>query len=165
MTVKQISEMVYSSLLSKDQQAQQVAISEFFHADCTFNDPLVGTKSSQALLSQYKLLGLLFTTVKADPVCVLLSSENGKDVVVVDGLLVLGLPLLGNVIKMRVISKVEFVDEKIAKWEDVWSVLDLVSSVPLLGSLYGTIRTFNGWLAHTFVSQVVDRKFLKVKNA
>ena len=162
MTVRQIAEICFFTLLSKDKKAQSQVIEEFYAPNCVFEDPLVSVNSSKSLLAQFSILSSLFKGIKAQPQCVLLSTEGTRDVVVMDSLLTFELYFLGC-IQMRVITKFEFLNDKIIKQEDVWSVLDLLSRVPLAGFLYGWVRRLNGAITALAMTQM-DKLEGKIKS-
>lgn len=153
MTVRQIAEMCFFTLLSKDKEAQQQVVEEFYASDCKFEDPLVSVVGNKALLAQFSILSSIFSGIRAQPQCVLLSTEGTRDVVVIDSILTFEVYFLGS-LQMRCITKYEFLDDKIVKQEDVWSVLDLLSRVPLAGWIYGGIRKVNGSVTALAVGQL-----------
>ena len=56
MTVRQIAEICFFTLLSKDKKAQSQVIEEFYAPNCVFEDPLLSVNSSKSLLAQFSIL-------------------------------------------------------------------------------------------------------------
>ncbi|KAJ3301517.1 hypothetical protein HDV03_000693 [Kappamyces sp. JEL0829] len=167
-TLKHKAEKVYKTIYSKDAK-RQAQIAEYFHPQLEFLDPLVHVKSAREALAQYRFL-TWFPSVKADPACVLLSTEGTRDVVVIDGIVTLGLGL--GSLRLRIVSKFEFLDDKIIRHEDIWSTLDLLQRIPLFGWFYNQARLLNGWVSSKFISAIsppiapesLEHPALRVKN-
>ena len=67
-----------------------------------------------------------------------------RDLVVIDSILVFGLVVVD--VPIRCITRLEFnIEGLIVVHEDIWSVSDIIASMPILGSIYGLSRRFTGY--------------------
>jgi hypothetical protein len=161
---QEIAMKVYDNLLSTNKQNQINAIKENYALDSEFIDPLVSTNSAEETLVQYLLLSYM-SRVKGTPKTVMQTIENGRDVVLIDGIQEFGVTSWKYLtISLRVITKFEFLNGKIVKHEDVWSFADLILGIPFVGVLYSLWRPIFATLAAKLHQAITGGPKLHHKN-
>lgn len=137
---------VWESIFNDDADRQNAAFVEFYHTDATFTDPLVSVTSRNNIKAQFNALTLV--TVKSAQTNVFTSDSH----VMVDGIVNFAV-LRGKLsIDLRVLTKFHFKGGRIIHQEDIWSLRDLLVSIPILGSFYGVCTRYFGSLSSSLIT-------------
>ncbi|CAB4405730.1 unnamed protein product [Rhizophagus irregularis] len=122
-------------------QNQKKAIKTFYDVNSVFEDPILIVESHDKIINQFLLLSILLSIIP-DIQSITDSEIAGKFVLI-------PCKCFNSEITMRILTRLEFNEQrKIVKHEDVWSLKDLIESLPIVGFLYAEVaRKFNA-MAH-----------------
>ncbi|PKY38845.1 hypothetical protein RhiirA4_392567, partial [Rhizophagus irregularis] len=114
---------------------QKKAIKTFYDVNSVFEDPILIVESHDKIINQFLLLSILLSII--------------PDIQSITDSEIAGNKCFNSEITMRILTRLEFNEQrKIVKHEDVWSLKDLIESLPIVGFLYAEVaRKFNA-MAH-----------------
>ncbi|RIA89628.1 hypothetical protein C1645_771806 [Glomus cerebriforme] len=169
---KAIARLVYLSLFSKTKEVQKNIITTYFDANAVFENPILLVESHDQIINQFFLLSVFFYSITPEIQSITNSEIAGNHhLVCIDALIKYHFPLYppfmclrvmfgknnqfcNNKFTLRIISRFEFNEQhKIVRYEDIWSLKDLVESLPIVGWLYAEIvRKLMGMVTGGLVS-------------
>ncbi|KAJ3319554.1 hypothetical protein HDV06_006202 [Boothiomyces sp. JEL0866] len=139
----EIAEKVHSALFSTNLPHQQKIISDHYISLASFSDPLVKATGIADIKSQFRAL-TYFKSIKIKKHSVATSSLNDAEVVIIDATISYNVFWIVH-LHVRTVTKFEFAASGlIRRQEDLWSIADMVSAVPLVGYVYNQFRLFLG---------------------
>ncbi|CAG8526422.1 2232_t:CDS:2 [Acaulospora morrowiae] len=157
-----IARLVHSGLYSK-KNIQKHVVQTYFDAHAVFENPLIAVESHSEIINIFTLASTFFFDITPEIHSVTDCPIAGNHhIVCIDSVIKYRLPLrlppipnliipffcanndrcciFSNEINLRIISRFEFNEQKkIVRHEDVWSLKDLVESVPIIGWLYAEV--------------------------
>ncbi|RIA83411.1 hypothetical protein C1645_809237 [Glomus cerebriforme] len=151
--IKEIAKYVHSNLFSKRKDSQKDVIETYYDANAVFENPILLVESHNRIINQFLLPSTLFYSITPEIQSITNSEIAGNHhLVCIDALIRYRLPIrfpclrlifsknnkcLNNEVTLRVISRFEFNEQrKIVRHEDIWSLKDLIESLPIIGFLY-----------------------------
>ncbi|KAL7754121.1 hypothetical protein RI367_000101 [Sorochytrium milnesiophthora] len=176
----------YSAMYSVDIAAQRRVLHDYFDVNATFEDPMLYAYTAPRVRTAFASLAYAFSHIEprilsitespASSLTVLqqsaaastpsatpasAGSSAGYHVVLIDAVVAYTLRMLPFVtLNVRTLTKYSIhpATNKIVAHEDVWSVTDLINSVPLVGGLYsGVVRPLAGSAIDTMM-RVIEGK-------
>ncbi|GBC06739.1 hypothetical protein RclHR1_07000009 [Rhizophagus clarus] len=177
---KAIARLVYLSLFSRKKKIQRNVITTYFDANAVFENPILLVESHDQIINQFHLLSSFFYTITPEIQSVTDSKIVGNHhLVCIDASIKYRLSLqflsfsclrvvfgknskccnsCNNEFTLRIISRFEFNEQqKIVKHEDIWSLKDLLESLPIVGWLYAEIaRKLTGMVTGGIVITVLE---------
>ncbi|CAG8449220.1 2689_t:CDS:2 [Diversispora eburnea] len=138
--VVNIARLVHSELYSENKFTRKNIIQKCFDAQAVFENPLLVASSHLEIINFFSMLSASISTEINNITC---SEIIGNHHIV----------FIDSIISLRIISKFEFNEQlKIVRLEDVWSLKDLIESVPIIGWLYAELaRKATGWMSNGIV--------------
>ncbi|CAG8629126.1 12310_t:CDS:2, partial [Funneliformis caledonium] len=149
-SVSTIARFVLSGLFSNNSEIQKNVIETCFDVNAVFENPMILVESRDKIINQFLLLSTFFHSITPEIHSVTSKkTEENHHLVCIDSLIKYRLPLpclRSNDITQRVITKFEFNEQqKIVRYEDIWSLKDMVESLPIIGWIYTRMaRKLNG---------------------
>ncbi|CAB4383515.1 hypothetical protein RhiirA5_420096 [Rhizophagus irregularis] len=159
---KAIARLVYLSLFSKKKEIQRNVVTTYFDVNAVFENPILLVESHDQIINQFHLLSAFFYAITPEIQSVTNSKIAGNHhLVCIDALIKYRFPLqfpsfpclrivfgknsqfcnnCNNEFTLRIISRFEFNEQhKIVRHEDIWSLKDLLESLPVVGWIYAEI--------------------------
>ncbi|CAG8508059.1 34488_t:CDS:2 [Gigaspora margarita] len=177
MNERDVARLVHSSLYSRKTTTQRHVVESYFDANAVFENPLLMMESHNEIINLFLLVSTFFFAITPEIHNITDSPIAGNHhIVCIDSIVKYRLPLrfppipclvkfllrsnhnlfytCNNEISLRIFSKFEFNEQhKIVRHEDVWSVKDLIESLPIIGWLYADIgRKATGLVTDGFVN-------------
>ncbi|KAG9296704.1 hypothetical protein G9A89_001336 [Geosiphon pyriformis] len=166
---KEIAREVHSTLFSRRTDAQEAVILKYFDGNAVFEDPIIHVQGHSDIIQQFCLIAAMFPHIASEVHSVTdCESAGNHHLVIIDAVIKFRLPIkflffIRQTVELRTISRFEFNEQKkIVRHEDVWSLKDLIETLPIIGWLYAEIvRKSTGYLSSRFVAgvKVVARKW------
>ncbi|PKK57755.1 hypothetical protein RhiirC2_763799 [Rhizophagus irregularis] len=161
--VKDIARFIYLNLYSNKKENQKKAIKTFYDVNAVFEDPILIVESHDKIINQFLLLSSLLSIIPDIQSITDSEIAGNHHLVCIDSIIKFQSPLLFpclrlpclrlifgknnkfSEITMRILTRLEFNEQqKIVRHEDIWSLKDLVESLPIVGFLYADVaRKFN----------------------
>ncbi|CAB4389642.1 hypothetical protein RhiirA5_131147 [Rhizophagus irregularis] len=140
--LKDIAREVHAILYSKRKDEQQNIIRTYYDTNAVLEEPIIFVKGQDEIIRQFFFTATIFISVTAEIYSITDSMIAGNHhIVSVDALIKYRLPLkpilFRQEIELRTITKWEFNGQnKIVRHEDIWSIKDLVETLPCVGWVY-----------------------------
>ncbi|CAI2178800.1 17539_t:CDS:2 [Funneliformis geosporum] len=163
-SVSTIARFVYSGLFTKETETQKNVIETCFDDNAVFENPMILVESRDKIINQFLLLSTFFHSVTPEIHSITSKETEGNHhLVCIDSLIKYCLPLpclRSKLITQRVITKFEFNEQKkIIRHEDIWSLKDMVESLPVIGWLYTRVaRKLNGMVTGGVILAIQELK-------
>ncbi|KAI9189716.1 hypothetical protein H9P43_001149 [Blastocladiella emersonii ATCC 22665] len=150
--LRDIALEVHAGLNSVSSAAQAAVVASYFDEDSRFSDPIVLAQSTDLIRGVFSGNLLAFSAIDKRILSVTESSsapmyQQDLHVVCIDADVCYTFKLLPFTAKIRTVSKFTLNRHtgKVVDMEDVWSFMDLIEQIPLLGPLYSeSVRPFLG---------------------
>ncbi|CAG8651064.1 12080_t:CDS:2 [Racocetra persica] len=178
---RDVARMVYTGLYSRKTATQRHVVETYFDANAVFENPILTAESHNEIINLFLLVSTFFFAITTEIHSITDSIVAGNHhIVCIDSIIKYRLPLrfppipcllklflrgnnnlfyiCNNEISLRCISKFEFNEQhKIVRHEDIWSIKDLVESLPIVGWLYADVgRKTTGLVTNGLVNLIQE---------
>eukprot|EP00834_Sanchytrium_tribonematis_P004309 NODE_204_length_12954_cov_1.347880.p8 type:complete len:161 gc:universal NODE_204_length_12954_cov_1.347880:7044-7526(+) len=132
----QVATIVHNALYNTDNAELQHQAFQFISDDCQFVNPIVHLSGKKQIDSNFSLSSRFSPNTK-----VLSITSTNQNIVIIDCLVTWN--FFFNV-KFRHLTKMNIKSSKVVFIEDVWSVQDMISGIPLIGAVYKSLLPHAG---------------------
>ncbi|GES77177.1 hypothetical protein GLOIN_2v1649122 [Rhizophagus clarus] len=172
--VKDIAKFIHLNLYSNKKEYQKNVIKTFYDNNAVFEDPIVLVESHDKIINQFLLLSTILSIIPDTQSITDSEIAGNHHLVCIDSMIKFRFPLrfpclrlifgknnkcFNNEVNMRILTRFEFNEQqKIVRHEDIWSLKDLIESLPIVGFLYVEIaRKLTGMVTGCAVIAVKER--------
>jgi hypothetical protein len=147
--IRDVALQTHTCLYSRDNTHQRNAIRSNYSTKAEYNDPLVSARGWREIEAQFRALKY-FSSVSIGNVKIYECNYDQQDTVVIESVVTFVFLWLFT-LPLKIISKYEFdASGRVSRHTDIWSVMDILSSIFFFGWFYNRFRRILG----TFLSRI-----------